>query len=104
MPDKDEMPMRCQSREARSEACVDYLRELVSQANLFDNGPDPPRSALGRPRPPNGKFLIKLLLETGPDPPRAGRGFQIIAFLIKLLTETGPDPPRARRGLPVVGF
>ena len=69
----DDIPIRCQSREARSEICLDYIRELPSQANLFETGPDPPRSAPGRARPPDGNSLINLLLETGPDPPWAAQ-------------------------------
>ena len=47
------------------------------------------RSALGRPRPPNGRFSIKLVIETGPGPAWAGRGLQMVVFLITLVIETG---------------
>ena len=43
-----------------------------------------PRSALGRPRHRNGRFLIELVIETGPDPPWAARGLQMAIFQLKL--------------------
>ena len=85
MPNTGEIPMRRQSREARNDICVDYPATFPAKPTCFIEWPrSAPRSALGRPTPPNGNFPIKIVIETGPDPPQARRGLQMAICQLNL--------------------